>query len=219
MPVTRTCSECGTSLATKGPRAKTCSSKCRKDRSRRLQRANDPDSALGSEHFRQIAQYVRNEEPDLVRDVVRDELRPIVREALTEETLRAIQSLLGLAPAAVAALAEDLANAEDPGLRQRAAALVTKYTMGHPALVSPKDTEPNAQMVVHFALPRPEANSNGGSLGIADAEPTDVVEVKTCDECHVEKPADQFVASSSRCQQCYDARRERVLAKFGDDLD
>lgn len=212
---TRTCSECGASLAAYSNTRKTCSDTCRSARSRRYAKANrEPEQT--SEHFRQIAQYVKNEEPDLVRDVVREEIRPIVREALTEETLQAIQSLLGLAPAAIAALADDLANDEDPGLRQRAAALVTKYTMGHPALVQPKDTEPNAQMVVHFALPRPDANSAAHVVGIDDVE---LVDVKVCDECHVEKPADQFVAASSRCNDCYEKRRARVLAQFGDDVD
>lgn len=217
---TRTCSECGASLASKGPRAKTCSDKCRKDRSRRLKRAGDEGDPLrGPEHYRQLARYVHNEEPDMVRDVVREELRPIVREALTEETLHAIKDLLGLAPMAIAAIRDDLANDEDPGIRHRAAALVTKYTIGHAALVQPKDTEPNQQMVVHFALPRPEANSEAGVVGTVVAEPTEVVDVKTCDECSVEKPADQFVAASNRCSDCYEARRARVIAQFGSDVE
>lgn len=192
-------------------RAKTCCDTCRSARSRRLRAANDPDRDLGSEHFREIAQYARNEEPDLVRDVVREEIRPIVREALTEEVLRGINDLLGLTPLAIAALKDDLENEDDPGLRQRAAALVTKYTMGHPALIQPKDAEPNAQMVVHFALPRPD----GEAVTIVDSEGEEIL-TKTCDECSVEKEADQFVASSNRCNDCYEKRRADVLARFPD---
>lgn len=216
MPYARTCSECGGSLAGRSRSAKTCSDACRSERSRRKRRVHkEPELPP---HQRAVVNVVRNEAPDIAHKVIQQEIAPVVREAMTEDVLRSIHQLVGLAPAAVQALNEDLAS-EDPVVRQRAYTLALKYTIGHPALIQPKDADPNQQLVVHFNLPRPTPIPTGDEDGvrITDAEVLEPTELdpRPCDECGELKT--EFVGSSDRCTDCYTARRERVLAQFGDD--
>jgi hypothetical protein len=209
MPPARTCSECGEPLIGARPGTKTCSDSCRSKRSRRIRRANreaEEFEQRSPEGAREIAAIIRRESPDVIKDVVRDELRPIVRESLTEDTLRAIQRLLGLTPRAVELIALDLEN-EDPIIRQRAYTLITKYTVGHPALVKQDDADGSKQIVVNFNLPRP------------DDVPAEVVEqeseeVKTCDLCGEDKAASEFAAGSDRCLACFNHWRKTIMEEF-----
>lgn len=207
MTYARLCTECGGSLAGRSRTAKTCSDTCRTARSRRMKRVHQEPEL--PPHQRAITQVVRHEAPDIAHKVIQQEIAPVVREAMTEDVLRSIHDLVGLAPTAVAALHEDLGS-DDPVVRQRAYTLALKYTIGHPALIQPKDADPNQQLVVHFNLPRPDQNASA-SESIVDA----VVEERACDECGELKT--EFVGASDRCTDCYTARREAVLAQFGDD--
>lgn len=206
----RVCSECGASLAGKDHRQKTCSNKCRLARSRRQRRANQEFEDLGeaaNEGGRTIAQIVRTEATDVVSRVLKDQLQPIVREALTEDVLRAISDLVGLTPRAVQAMTEDL-ESDNEILRQRAYTLLIKYTVGHPAIVKAEDAAAGQQMVVNFNLPRPDDLVDNTAV-IADSE-----ELRLCDMCETEKPTSEFVAESPRCQACFADWRDKVLAEF-----
>jgi len=213
MPMThyeRRCSECQNSLAGKQPSTKTCSDRCRNARSRRLARENARE--VPPEH--RLAQALQGEYKDAAHEVIQKELAPVVREAMTEDVLSAIQQLVALTPKAVAAIADDLGD-EDSTVRQRAYTLLMKYTVGHPAVVQPKDADPNQQMVVHFNLPRP---GTATAIGSVDVEAEEVAEeYRTCDECHKEAPASEFIGASDRCRECYDKRQADVLSRFGDD--
>lgn len=204
----RVCSECGKPLLDKAPTARTCSRRCRTQRHRRLARINrDIDT---SEAVESVQAIVRRDGDAVVRRVLKQELEPVVREAIDESVLRAIDDLVALTPAAVAALRTDL-ESEDPVMRSRAAALVVKYTIGHPALVKPSD-EKHEQLIVNFNLPRPDAVVEEEL--VTDAANDAVEETRVCDLCGVEKESSEFVAGSDRCRTCFEAYRERILREF-----
>lgn len=224
----RLCTECGADLSGRKPGTKTCSDNCRSVRSRRTKRENGLARQRQSmpEHQRQITEIVRGEAPDVAHEILKEEMRPIVREALTEDVLRAIDRLVSLAPAAIEGMAEDLMS-EDPIVRQRAYTLVAKYTIGHPAIVRPADTDPGQQLVVHFNLPRPETTGTGHHHDPNHTLPrlgvdSDVVEVHAeelveCDMCGAGKSASELVANSTRCRECWEAQRAEVTARYGVD--
>lgn len=206
----RTCSECGEPVSA---RAKTCSAKCRGKRSRRLRRQKvdaGKQNALPP-HQKQLAQVVRNEAPDIAHTVIQEEIRPVVREALTEDVLQAINKMVGLTPAAIAALEQDLYS-EDPQTRQRAYTLLIKYTVGHQALVRPEDTDDSKQLVVHFNLPRP------GGVTLEDGEEVviEAEEYRHCNMCDSDKPITQFVANSDRCEDCHAHMQTKVKELLGE---
>ena len=210
MPPARTCSECGDSLAGHRPGSKTCSNKCRQTRSRRSRRAkreHEEFEQRNPEGAREVAAIVRREAPDVITRVMKDQLAPIVRDAITEDTLRAIQRMLGLTDRAVQLLELDLEN-EDPTVRQKAYALVMRYTVGHPALVQPADTAAGGQMVVNFNLPRPDDPSPGTE------DTPEQIEMKVCDMCQETKTTPEFVAGSDRCTECYESWRTTIIREF-----
>lgn len=209
----RRCSECTRSLEDRAPTAKTCSTKCRKARSERMKKTND----LAEAHDAEITPVTRRRAIRAAHEATVQELRPIIREALTEEALGGIKDLLGLMPAAVATLIGDLAS-DDAVLRQRAAALVVKYTMGNPALVQHEDTAGGGQIVVNFALPRPgepvdQVGSTPNDEGAWDGEGD---ELRSCSSCGTDKPVSEFVEESDRCKVCHEELRAKVLGRVGD---
>lgn len=205
----RLCSECGASLLGRKADTKTCSQKCRSERSRRLRGLNTNRRAkeLMRPEIRELVEVTRGERGDVVDEVVKEELRPVVREAITEDTLRAVQDLIALTPNAVRAIEDDLTS-EDPTIRHRAAQLVIKYTVGHPAIVRPPEEEADKQLVVNFNIPRPE------ELPVPEAEVVTDEETRECDMCHASKPLAEFVGGSYRCQHCYDEQQERARTMF-----
>lgn len=161
-----------------------------------------------------MREAVRRESPDVINKVMRDELAPVVREAITEDTLRAIRSLIGLTPRAVKLIEEDL-ESKDPVIRQRAYTLLMKYTVGHPSLVQPKDTGDNRQINVTFELPRPEAVPIDMD-GASDTELPHPVELRQCDLCNEFKREEEFVAPlpAERCKTCFTETKARILAEY-----
>ena len=141
--------------------------------------------------------------------VMKEQLEPVVREALTEDVLRAVQEMLGLTPLAVSALHEDL-QSSDVTVRQRAYSLLIKYTVGHKALISTDDLDDNKQLIVNFNLPRPSEED----VVATDLEASEIQESQVCDVCNQEKPSDQFEAGSSRCQQCHESRKAAILEMY-----
>jgi hypothetical protein len=114
------------------------------------------------------------------------------------------------------AIEEDL-QSEDATIRQRAYSLCMKYTVGHPAVVRPEDANAGQQLVVNFQLPRPGVDERGdprdGQADIADGEASEVV---SCDACGTDKPLNEMVSGSTRCQECFDKRAAEVKALFPD---
>lgn len=208
--VARTCSECSEPLSSRSVTSKTCSNACRLKRSRRLRRTKREHEEFAENYpgagSQEVAAIVRRESYDAVMRVTQSEITPIVREALTEDVLRAVQSMIGLTPRAVELLGEDL-KSEDATIRQRAYTLLIKYTAGHPALLAPKDSDHGAQLVVQFGLPRPDAADL-----IPEAPEADLVQ--TCDTCNQDKPVSEFETGSLRCQTCFAEWRDKVLAEF-----
>lgn len=200
------CSECGTVFWSRRADAKTDKPKCRAARSRRLRREADKRDVMPA-HQREVTDIVRGELPDIARPLVEEELRPVIREAITEETMRAVQRMVGLTPAAVAALQQDLESTNSQ-VRQRAYTLILKYTVGHPAVVRPDDADPNRQLVVNFAFPRP-GSPTPDELPRAPIE-TDALEYRECQACHESKVETEFIGESDRCQECHTKLLERA---------
>lgn len=209
MGLERRCSECSASLAGRSPQTKTCSMNCRSKRSRRLKRANTEPA-----RHQEISEFVRREAPDIGHKVIQEELRPIVREALTEDVLRSLNRLVALTPAMVAALEEDV-HSDDATIRQRAYTLGLKYTVGHPAVVRPEEANHGQQLVVNFQLPRPDSDGIPSSMG-GDIETGEATELVACDSCAADKPATEFVSGSTRCLECFERRAAEVKALYPD---
>lgn len=169
------------------------------------------NSAL-PDHLKQLSAGARNEVEDVLHEVAQEELRPVVRDAITEDVLRAIQDLVGLTPKVVAAITEDLTG-DDPTLRQRAYTLIAKYTLGHPAIVRPPE-EATGQLVVNVGLPRPSDAGSGSAPAIEGTAAEISDDTRECDVCHTDKPVNEFVAGSNRCQQCHDEFQAAVRAKL-----
>lgn len=209
----RRCSECGGPLPpTSAPTRKTCSDACRGKRSRRLKaaRTRAGEAKAMPEHQKVLEERVRDEVNDAIGETVQKELEPVVREAITEDVLRAVEDLVALTPDVVAAIKEDLTG-DDPVLRQRAYSLIAKYTIGHPAILRPEDAEQGQQLVVNFGMPRPDSIE----AEVQEPEATDIAddaieEVKPCDRCGVDKPLAEFVVGSDRCKECYSEQRHQA---------
>ena len=146
---------------------------------------------------------------DILAKTFQEELRPIIREQITEETLRAIQGLVALTPVMVEAIGRDLEH-PDPQIRQRAYSVMARYTLGHTAIVTPPEEASRKTMTVIFdGMVRPGQDPEPREeLPAPEARP------RTCDVCQETKPADQFVEDSDRCQACHG----QLLAKLRDVL-
>lgn len=204
----RTCSECPNPLPlTARKDQKTCTPSCRAKRSRRLRRQKVTAKQYPV-HLKQMSEAVNHEAPNVAHEVLVEELRPVVREAITEDTLRALDKLVGLTPRMVECIEEDLYS-EDATIRQRAYTLLAKYTVGHHAVVQPEDKTPGQQLVVEFNLPRPGAGEVQGHEAAVELEAT---EVRSCDTCGADKPITEFIANSHRCATCYDELRAKAAA-------
>ena len=208
----RRCLICGKSLAGKSPKALTCGPAHQKALSRRREREREKDRASagrGADSIDELTSLVNAKTQDAVRAAFVEELRPVIREAIDQDAVRAIQGMVGLAPAAILVLQQDLAST-DPILRSKAAALVVKYTMGN-ALVTPPRADQGEKLVIINQLPRPEAVAQDELLpGEANIE-AEATELRRCDTCRLDKPVDQFPADGPRCAQCLFERKERVI--------
>ena len=154
-----------------------------------------------------IADRVYQRKTDVTREIVKEELRPVVRAAITEEVLRSIQDLVGLAPRVVELLAQDL-ESTDPNVRQKAYTLIAKYTLGHTAIVTPED-QGSGQLVVNFNMPRPDAEPQYDTDGEVVQE---IESERQCAFCDETKPLDKFVAGSDRCWECHAKLHEQAEA-------
>lgn len=167
-----------------------------------MRRQNIDKAHLDPEQ-RELRSIVDHELEDQAREVAKEELRPVVREAMTEDVMKAIQSLVSLTPRVVDAISEDL-DAEDPNVRQRAYTLIARYLFGKDTLVAP-ESDTASGLVVHFQLPRP-----GDEEPTEGEEVVDVEAVRTCDLCENEKPESQFVSGSDRCRDCFNGLKDKT---------
>ena len=160
-----------------------------------------------TEAARDLQDRIEGAKDDELHSIVNKELTPVVREAITDETLRAIQQMVGLTPEAVLAVQADL-RSENDSIRQRAYSLILKYTVGNPQITHPDNTDTTRPLQIHFDLPRPSSGSiDGEAVEIPHDSPT-----KQCDKCGEDKPFTEFIANSDRCQTCYEAGRNRAQA-------
>lgn len=202
-PRMRICPECGEPNIPAGSRKKTCSDSCRTKRSRRIRREEKHPNAV-------FGELGHGEGRDVAIQTIQEELRPVVREAITQEVLEAIGELVGLAPKAIRLIEADL-DSDDPNVRQRAYTLLTKYTLGNPSVAPSPEVVPPA-FVVHFDIPRPNGRLDNPP---DEAVLSEAMETKECATCFADKPLAEFVGGSDRCRECHDAilaKRDALLA-------
>ncbi len=198
------CSECPNEIS---GRAKTCSDACRAKRHRRL-RAGRAEGVEPSQRVDLPAGQVEA----AIQNTVDAALAPVVREALTEDVLQAIKTLVSHTPQAIAAIVADLESDND-FIRQGAYRLLARYTLGHPALVPDMDSDKQVVVVVN-GVARPQAPAQPGEH-LAEATPIDaeeVTETRLCDTCNEVKPAKEFVGTSHRCQTCFVRARDHAYS-------
>lgn len=204
----RVCSECTNSLAGLGPKATTCGATCR---TRRARRKAKEALELGEGGVAAIERQARGDLHAQLPAVTREQLIPVVREAITEDVMRAIKEMVGLTPLAVAALQRDL-QSEDDVIRGKATATALKYTVGHPALVTHEDSAAGSQINVTFALPRPDdiqTTDVDAKVIEPDPEPD-----RTCDLCHETKPAAEMYPGADRCWDCFTKWQQTIRTQY-----
>ena len=211
----RRCLICGKSLAGKSPKALTCSPAHQKALSRRRQRETEAQRASagrGADSFDEVVSLVNTKTQDAIRAAFVEELRPVIREAIDQDAVRAIQGMVGLAPAAILVLEQDL-RSDDPILRSKAAALVVKYTMGNP-MVTPPRGDTGDKLVIINQLP--DGHHPAIDATTEDVQPAQIegAETKRCSACRLPKPLDQFDGDGPMCDQCMAERREAILGSF-----
>lgn len=190
---------------------KTCSPAHRQTRARRLARAakaNVGKSRYSPEH-QEMAEAVRGRMKDAVHEAAVDELRPLVREAMTEDVLRGIDMMIKATPDAIDLLKLQMAS-EDETIAQRAATLLLKYTLGNPSVAPPPTQQAAAPLSVVFNVPRP------GDTIAAVEQHSDTETLRECADCNAHKPEGDFVGASDRCLECFEALQDTVTQRFAE---
>lgn len=219
--VPRLCGECGVAFLATHKAHKMCSPKCRVRKSRRLAAGKSVDPEQHAKAQARMAEAERLADEGalaIAQDVIRQELTPVIREHLTEGIMRSIGELVDLTPLMVAALKDDLTAQElvlddkfhpildddnmpmyrvDKARRQRAVAIVAKYTIGSPGLAPQADSKPQPISVNFGGMPRPDW----------DAEEPE----RECDTCREFKAEDEFENDSPRCRECQAKIKDRAL--------
>lgn len=234
------CTECGHPFMSANASSRTCGDRCRQRRHRRFERdPNAPEFAIDVSHVAEAMQNARaqalDDLPAVAREVLAEELRPAVREALTGAVLQSIGDMVGLMPLVQAALTDDLQASvplldsdgnpirdadgsivflTDHERRSKAVALVMKYTVGQPGLAPQPEAPEQAPLIINFpTMPAPPDHIEGE----ANEEPLELEEGhRVCDICQESKPTDEFVGDAPRCQVCHDAQRARIEAAIAE---
>jgi hypothetical protein len=194
---------------------KTCSPACRQRRHERKKRERIDAGKQTKFHpeVQEMAAVTRNEMKDAAHEVVKEELRPLVRDAMTTEVLASIQTMVGLTPRAIEVLQEQMSSSDET-IAQRAATLFLKYTMGNPSVAPPPAQQAPAPMSVVFNIPRPGDTTPPGSAHQPIEDVIEAAELRQCTDCSQHKPEQEFVGASSRCQECFDALHETLAQRF-----
>lgn len=225
MPPRRRCLHCGAAL-NGGPQQQFCSDAHRKQHARSKDRKlvaaqrqadrvqGEAPGSISSAVARNddIAALIGRKREDVIREAFVDELRPVVREAIDNDAIRAIQGMVALAPSAVLVLEQDL-QSNDPLVRSKAAAMVVKYTLGNPNVAPPRQANDGGLTIINHM---PDAVAPAvDDPAQPEAIVADATEVKRCDTCRLDKPVDDFPAGGPRCQVCLDDRKAAVEEAFG----
>lgn len=234
------CTECGTPFLASNEGSKTCSDAHRKRRSRRKLKQGsafteyDVDISATTAAMEQASKDALDDLPAVARELLAKEMQPYVREALTGEVLQSLSAMLGMMPLVQAALTDDLTaltpvwNDEGAQLldrdgepclvpdydrRQKAVAMVLKYTVGQPGLAPQPDAPEAAGVTVVFSgMGEPVITSSAQDLDEERLATLESGDSRQCDICEAVKPKDEFVGASSRCEECQAALRARVDA-------
>lgn len=199
---------------------------CKDRRKRRQQREKRAIAARTTPA--QIVEKVRQESDTIAtrvaEDIIRQELTPVVREALSEAVLQSIADLVALTPMVVANLKDDLLAEEthivdgemvvtvDYDRRAKATAQVAKFTIASPALApqpEAADAQP-LQVIIH--TPRPSYDVDGNAVQAEDAAAPEMLAAYECDICHQVRPGALFEQGSTRCKDCHAEIKARGLA-------
>lgn len=168
--------------------------------------------SLNARHPEHHAQLSQAERKDITSKVMAEEIRPIVREQLTDDVMRGIAGLVNLTSRAVELLGRDM-ESHDESVSQKATALVLRYTLGNQSVApAPAEVQPGA-MTVNFHAPRAEVEVI--EAHVVEDPAIEAGEVQLCCECAVPKPLDAFVGGSTRCQTCHDALQATIRSRFG----
>lgn len=205
--MTRTCTECGNPLPDGAPPSqKTCSGRCRSARSRRVRRARQRGSNAPAGGQREEWAVYDPEQHELAQQVASEELRPYVREQITEDVIQAIGSMMGLSAKAVRTIERDLDD-PDPQIRMKAATLVARYTMSDRLI--PELPKP-ALRVDLSGVPVPQHDEAAPEPEVPPAPGT-----RRCYSCDEERDEDEFESGAPRCRRCQ-AALKGVLLGAGD---
>jgi hypothetical protein len=197
----RRCEREGCPNVLKGRQKRFCSNACR---------AIYTNMAKGTER-RKLAESVALQE-------IRDKIEPVTRELLTDKVLWELHTLVDLIPAAVSELASELARdedgnplVEDADIRHKAAVQLLKWTVGNNSIAPASAEQQPAPLQVIIGTGLSQTTSIDGE---AEDDPEDVRE---CLECHLVKPAKDFVGDSNRCQACHQKLLDSVRERYGAD--
>lgn len=243
----RRCLECGAPLEG-GVQQRFCNDAHRKRYARRQARKQrtaerrqhperapgEPDTERAAEGMlphSDVSELVGKRRDEIIRQTFIEELRPIVREAIDEDAVRAIKGMVGLAPTAVLVLQQDLLS-KDPVTRSKAAALVIKYTLGNPNVTPPRDAGGSGITIINNlpdAATVPASEFQGRLDEVIEGTAVDDVdglgpwpdvpnaELRTCDTCNLPKPLIEFPGDGPRCATCLAERKAAVLEAFAID--
>lgn len=176
----------------------TCSDTCRKRRYRRRRHAR-AQAGRASGEARALSPEQEAALEDVAHQVVAQELRPIVREAmLGTAATEALGQLVGLLPDVMTELATDIHD-RDPVVRQKAHQFLLRYTLGHEKVLPTEDDRHAPLTVVLAPGIRPSDDAAAEASAMVEPEPNDLRE---CDTCHESKPESDFIGTALRCSDC-----------------
>lgn len=244
----RRCLECGAPLEG-GVQQRFCNDAHRKRYARRQARKQrtaerrqhperapgEPDTERAAEGMlphSDVSELVGKRRDEIIRQTFIEELRPIVREAIDEDAVRAIKGMVGLAPTAVLVLQQDLLS-DDPVTRSKAAALVIKYTLGNPNVTPPRDAGGSGITIINNlpdATTVPASEFQGRLDEVIESTAVDDVDglgpwpdvddeiaLRACDTCNLPQPLIEFPGDGPRCATCLAERKAAVLEAFAID--
>lgn len=194
---------------------KSCSKSCRQKRARRLAAAKKKSTTQTpyDPAVQDMRAAVAGEVKDAIHETAVEEIRPLVREAMTGSVLTAINTMVGLTPRAIEVLEQQM-NSEDEVIAQRAATLFLKYTMGNPSVAPPPTEKAPAPMTVTFNIPRAGDPTDTTPSGPVELDVDDAEELRQCTDCSKHKSESEFVGASSRCQECFDGLHATLAERF-----
>lgn len=184
----------------------TCSAAHRQAWNRLKKRVTNDYDKLGQGMTRpaDAAQTAAGADPvELAIEVFKQELTPHVRDAITDDVVKAVRALVTLTPQLVESLGKDLFNT-DPVARGRAQALIAKYTLGA------FDQEKNdATKPLHIHL---------GNMPVPGEQIPDTIAPSTtlmeCERCEEMKTLEHFEPGAPRCNECQAEIKAAIQAQY-----